>query len=132
MNNDTPTPGNRHLNAWARRISAQLQEMEGKGPFEPKMPILWDKGNTDHITIHNAERNISINQINQVLQDPNSIIEPAKYKDDELQYKNIGMCLNGGIFVVKFSVRNGMIRPITAYALSRKFRNMYYDQFTQE
>jgi uncharacterized DUF497 family protein len=87
------------------------------------MEFDWDNGNIDHIALHE----VTPQEAEQVIQ--NAPLEIGKVeRNGELRIVHIGETETGRILLVAVTYRADLVRVVTAYPASRKFRKFYNDQ----
>jgi len=87
------------------------------------MEFDWDNGNINHIALHD----VTPQEAEQVVQD--APLEIGKVdRIGELRIVHIGETNAGRILLVAITYRADLVRVVTAYPASRKFRKLYYEQ----
>lgn len=83
----------------------------------------WDKGNIDKSY---QKHGITPNEAEEVFLDKNVGIEKdIKHQEKEARYIAIGMTLNEKLLFVVFTMRDSMIRVVSARKASKKERRLY-------
>lgn len=83
----------------------------------------WDKGNIDKSY---QKHGITPNEAEEVFLDKNAGIEKdIKHQEAEERYIAIGMTLNEKLLFVVFTVRDSVIRVISARRANKKERRLY-------
>ena len=87
----------------------------------------WDKGNHRHFYVDNAEREIVIEECESIFYDSRKKIQFSKVDNfGEKRYLCLGMSSKNRLLAVAFCIREGLIRPISSYPVSKpKLRRIY-------
>jgi uncharacterized DUF497 family protein len=83
----------------------------------------FDTANLDHIAVHDVSRR----EIVQAFRGENLIIQASDVKRDP-RWKLFGKTMKNRYLTVVFTLRKGRVRPITAYTMNRKDRDLYAPQ----
>jgi uncharacterized DUF497 family protein len=80
----------------------------------------WDEQNVAHIARHD----VTPQEIEELFgRDP--VLGEDESTGDELRFRAYGITAAGRLLTVPFTVRAGMVRPITAWEMSRKEKKLY-------
>jgi len=79
-----------------------------------------------HIMTDNADRGISLEEVESIFKDERRKYIPAKRKISESRYICIGLSNQYRLITVIFTFRNGKIRPITARKPREKEVEAYF------
>jgi uncharacterized DUF497 family protein len=85
--------------------------------------FLWDKENTSHIARHNVSRA----EAEQVIENNPFDLE-RQIRNGEERILHLGETTAGRVLFVVVTVRNKMLRVVTAFPANRKARKFYADQ----
>jgi uncharacterized DUF497 family protein len=98
-----------------------------KGIFDGKT-ILWDNGNRKHFEIDNASREITIAEVEAVLKDPRTlhILRKVDEKTGENMFRAIGFTIKNRILAIGYTIREGKLRPATAFNANKQARRKLY------
>lgn len=80
----------------------------------------WDSGNIDHIALHD----VTPEEAEQVIQNDPVEIGTVE-RSSELRIVHVGEFDAGSALVVAVTYRSDLVRVVTAYPASRKFRKFY-------
>ncbi|MFN0048052.1 MAG: BrnT family toxin [Cytophagales bacterium] len=82
----------------------------------------WDNNNIKHLFEENSERELTIEEIESVFYDKNSIIEESTLNSllKEKRFKCLGKSVNNKLIIVIFTITAMKLRPITAWQTSKK------------
>jgi uncharacterized DUF497 family protein len=87
------------------------------------MQFDWDNGNIDHIALHD----VTPEEAEQVVQnDPLEIGNVER--NGELRIVHVGETDAGRVLLVAITYRSDLVRVVTAYPASRKFRKFYDEE----
>jgi uncharacterized DUF497 family protein len=91
----------------------------------PKAPDFhWDDANLDHLASHS----IRPDEAEQAILDPHALLLEIQSGDEEERTKALGITPAGRIIVVVFTFRSEAIRPITAYAATKRLQELYLNR----
>src|SRR5882762_5533268 len=85
--------------------------------------FLWDKENISHIARHNISRA----EAEQVIENNPFDLE-KQIRDGESRILHLGETTAGRVLFVVVTVRNKMLRVVTAFPANRKARKFYAEQ----
>jgi uncharacterized DUF497 family protein len=85
--------------------------------------FLWDKENTSHIARHNVSRA----EAEQVVEN-NPLDLERQIRNSEGRMLHLGETTSGRVLFVVVTVRNRMLRVVTAFPANRKARKFYAEQ----
>ena len=87
------------------------------------MEFFWDRGNIDHIALHD----ITPDEAEQVIQ--NDPLELQKGpRNGELRITHLGETDTSRVLLVAITIRDEKIRVVTAYPAKKKMRDLYAQQ----
>jgi len=90
--------------------------------LEAQVALEWDRGNIAHL----KRPRVCPQEIGEVFQN-----EPLDFEYDfeagEERYKSLGATSRGRILIVVWTVRSTRIRPVTAYAASKRYRTLFLE-----
>ena len=88
--------------------------------MEPEIAFEWDVSNLAHLKQHR----VGPREIEEVFRN-----EPLDLEYDieagEERFKSLGSTSRGRILIVVWTVRGGRVRPVTAYAASKRYRLLF-------
>jgi hypothetical protein len=85
--------------------------------------FFWDKDNLSHIARHHVSRN----EAEQVIQNEPLDLE-TQIRNGELRILHLGETTAGRVLFVVVTLRNKMLRVVTAFPANRKSRKFYAEQ----
>lgn len=85
--------------------------------------FFWDSGNKEHI----AKHKVTPAEAEQVVSN-NPIDLPLQVRNGEERIAQVGETDAGRLLVVITTMRDGLIRVVTAFPASKHFRNVYNAQ----
>jgi hypothetical protein len=85
--------------------------------------FFWDKDNLSHIARHHVSRN----EAEQVIQNEPLDLE-TQIRNGELRTLHLGETAAGRVLFVVVTLRNRMLRVVTAFPANRKSRKFYAEQ----
>jgi hypothetical protein len=85
--------------------------------------FLWDKENISHIARHNVSRD----EAEQVIQN-NPLDLERQIRNGQLRILHLGETTAGRVLFVVVTLRNKMLRVVTAFPANRKSRKFYAEQ----
>lgn len=83
----------------------------------------FETANLDHIAAHDVSRR----EILQAFRGNNHIVSGGNV-EGEPRWKLFGKTAKGRYIIVVFTLRKGKVRPVTAYTMNRKDRELYAPQ----
>lgn len=90
--------------------------------MSPEAPDFhWDDANLDHLASHNVRPD----EAEQAVLDPHALLLEIQTDGEEERTKALGITTSGRIIVVVFTFRGEAIRPITAYAATKRLQGLY-------
>lgn len=87
----------------------------------------WDENNIGHIARHG----VTPAEVEEVFAN-NPVVERTKDQRGEPRFFAYGRTIARRFLVVLFTLRNELIRPITAYPMNRTKRKLYVPQLDDE
>ncbi len=96
------------------------------------MRFEWDDNNLRHIILDHPERGNTVDELENVFEDPNLLIKVGKGKPYEQRFEAIGMGNSHNIKYVVFTINNGLIRPISCWPANRQNTRYYYENIKGE
>ena len=88
--------------------------------MDPEVAFEWDAGNIAHLRVHR----VGPHEVEEVLRGESFDLE-YDIEAGEERFKSLGATSRGRILVVVWTVRGGRIRPITAYAASKRYKTLF-------
>lgn len=83
----------------------------------------WDIGNIEHVALHD----VTPEEAEQVVE--NDSLEIGKVeRNGELRIVHVGKTDSGRVLLVAITYRSDLVRIVTAYPASRKFRKFYDEE----
>jgi len=86
---------------------------------EPQTTFDWDENNTKHLAAHDVSRE----EFEEVFDFPRLQVEQERKR--ESRFWVLGRTAAGRLLTVVYTMREGMIRAVTAHTMKRKNRSLY-------
>jgi uncharacterized DUF497 family protein len=81
----------------------------------------WDDANIAHIARHD----VVPAEVQEAFFDNDAFNKPHDLRNGEVRYTMLGQTRAGRLLAVVYAIRNGAVRPVTAYTASRKDERSY-------
>lgn len=81
----------------------------------------WDDANLKHLLRHKVSRE----EVEQAFLDPFARLEDNVRRNGEVRFQMLGQTMEGRVLTVIFVIRNGEIRPVTAYSAKGRLLARY-------
>ncbi len=80
-----------------------------------ELRIVWDEGNLHHLLVERADRAITPEEVQEVLMDPFTVVEPGRHGRD----RYLGRTASGRCLAV-IGLGDEEVRPETAWEITEK------------
>jgi hypothetical protein len=87
----------------------------------------WDKNNERHLAKHGIRREDAEDVLSG-----NHILLEYQTEDDEPRWVAVGSTRAGRVLNIVFTIRNGVVRPITGWIADKETTNLYVRQWGPE
>jgi len=86
----------------------------------------WDKGNTEKNLVKHG---VSSGEVEEAFFDENRVtFTDVLHSDDEERFRLVGKTFGGRLLFIVFTIRNQILRVISARDINRKEEYLYYEK----